>query len=166
MTLFARVGIPEEILTDCGAKLTSQLVEEMYRLLGVKAIHTSPYHPQTDGMVQRFHSTMKMMLRKTMEKFDNQWEKALPYILVAYWEVPNATTGFSPFEMLYSRQVRGPLDVLKETYSKRDGSRRTQPRRASSHMYSGYKRKAKEKTKAWYDQTPTPCQGWMTCWMD
>ena len=42
------------------------------------------------------------------------WDTLLPYILFAYREVPQATTGFSPFELVFGREVRGPLDVLKE----------------------------------------------------
>ena len=103
MTIFSRVGVPKEILSDCGANLTSKLIKEL-RLLGVQPIQSSPYHPQTDGMVERFHSTMKTMLRKILTKFDMQWDKALPYILFAYREVPTETTGFSPFEMLYGRK--------------------------------------------------------------
>ena len=44
------------------------------------------------------------------------WDRWLPYLLFAYREVPQASTGFSPFELLYGRQVRGPLDVLRETW--------------------------------------------------
>ena len=58
---------------------------------------------------------MRTMLRKILTKFDMQWDKALPYILFSYWEVPTETTSFSPFELLYGRKVRGSLDILKET---------------------------------------------------
>ena len=44
------------------------------------------------------------------------WDKLLPFVLFAYREVPQASTGFSPFELVYGRQVRGPLDILKETW--------------------------------------------------
>lgn len=84
LKFFSRVGIPREILTDCGANFTSKLMGELYNLLGVKAIKTSPYHPQTDGMVERFNQTMKAMLRKLTQKFDNQWDRALPYLMFAY----------------------------------------------------------------------------------
>ena len=63
--IFARMGIPKEILTDQGSNFMSQLLEEVYRLLYVKALRTSPYHPQTDGLVERFNKTLKEMLRKS-----------------------------------------------------------------------------------------------------
>ena len=114
--VFARVGIPSEILTDQGTNFMSKLLSEVYRLLSVKAIRTSPYHPQTDGLVERFNQTLKAMLRKVADDDGKVWDKLLPYILFAYREVPQASTGFSPFELVYGRAVRGPLDVLRETW--------------------------------------------------
>ena len=114
--VFARHGIPDEVLTDQGANFTSTLLGELYSLIGIKAIRTSPYHPQTDGLVERFNKTLKSMLRKVLEGEKRNWDKMLPYVLFAYREVPQATVGFSPFELLYGREVRGPLDVLKEEW--------------------------------------------------
>ena len=65
---------------------------------------------------------MKTMLRKTAKEEGKNWDKLLPYLLFAYREVPQASTGFSPFELLYGRQVRGPLDVLRETWESSDRS--------------------------------------------
>ena len=55
MILFNRTGIPEEILTDCGRNLISRLMTELYKLLGVKGIKTTSYHPASDGLVERFN---------------------------------------------------------------------------------------------------------------
>ena len=114
--VFSRVGVPKEILTDQGSNFTSQLLAEVYRLLHVQPIKTSPYHPQTDGLVERFNQTLKAMLRKTAWDKGKDWDKWVPYLLFAYREVPQSSTGFSPFELVYGRQVRGPLDILKETW--------------------------------------------------
>ena len=111
--MFARVGVPREILTDQGSNFTSQLLAEIYRLLHIKPIKTSPYHPQTDGLVERFNQTLKAMLRKAATDEGKDWDKWVPYLLFAYREVPQASTGFSPFELLYGRPVRGPLDILE-----------------------------------------------------
>ena len=57
------------------------------------------------------------MLRKTANEERKDWDRLLPYLLFAYSrEVPQASTGFSPFELLYAHHVRGPLDVLKESW--------------------------------------------------
>ena len=120
--MFSRVGIPNEILTDQGSNFMSQLLAELYRLLHIQPIRTSPYHPQTDGLVERFNQTLKSMLRKTATDAGKDWDKLIPYLLFAYREVPQASTGFSPFELLYGRPVRGPLDVLKESWEAKDRS--------------------------------------------
>ena len=114
--LFSRVGIPKEILTDQGTNFTSQLLAELYRLLNVHGIRTTPYYPQTDSLVERFNQTLKAMLQRTVTEEGIDWDKLIPYLLFAYHEVPQASTGFSPFELLYGRAVRGPLDVIKATW--------------------------------------------------
>ena len=116
LKFFARMGVPEEILTDQGTNFTSQLLAEVYRLLHIKPIRTTPYHPQTDSLVERFNNTLKAMLRKAADDEGKDWDRLLPYLLFAYREVPQASTGFSPFELVYGRHVRGPLDVLKESW--------------------------------------------------
>jgi len=55
------------------------------------------------------------MVRKVAKKDGKDWDRLLPYLLFAYRGVPQASTGFSPFELLYGQDVRGPLDVLRES---------------------------------------------------
>ena len=83
----------------------SQLLADVYKLMRVKSIRTSRYHPQTDGLVERFNQTLKAMLRKTATSEGKDWDKLIPYVLFTYREVPQASTGFLPFELLCSRTV-------------------------------------------------------------
>ena len=115
LKIFSRVGVPQEILTDRGTNFTSQLLVELYNMLHVQPIRTTPFHPQMDRLVERFNQTLKLMLKKTLVKEGKDWDKLLPYLLFAYREVPQASTGFSPFEFLYGHSVRGPLDILSES---------------------------------------------------
>ena len=117
VSLFSHMGVPDKILTDQGTNFMSSLLEEVYYLLHIKRIRTTPYHPQTDGLVERFNGTLKGMLRKFVSRNQKDWDQYLPYLLFAYREVPQETTGFSPFELLFGRRVRGPLDVLKEEWT-------------------------------------------------
>ena len=101
MKLFSRVGVTDqEILTYQGSHFNSQLLKEVYRMLKVQPIRTSPNHPDTDGLCER----------------PNNRNKLLPYLLFAYREVPQASTGFLPFGLLYGKEVRGPLDAVKEIW--------------------------------------------------
>lgn len=83
--------------------------------MGVKPIQTSPYHTQTDGLVESYNQTLKMMLKKVMIKEPKSWDQLLPLVLFSYQEVPQEATGFSPFELILGRDVH-PLDILKERW--------------------------------------------------
>ena len=79
-------------------------------------ICTSPYHLQTDSLVDRFKQTLKAMLRKAAQTEGKDCDKLIPFLLFSNWEVPQASTGFSPFELLYERAVCEPLDILHESW--------------------------------------------------
>ena len=126
VSLFSRVGIPEEILMDQGSNFMSVLLQEIYQLLSISRIRMSPYHPQTDGLVERFSGTLKAMMKKFTSKNKKDWDEHLPYLLFAYREAPQESTGFSPFELLYGRRVRGPLDVLREVWTEEEPEKTTE----------------------------------------
>ena len=93
----SRFGVPQEILTDQRANFTSKLLTQLYRMLHVHPIWTTPYHPQTDRLVERLNKTLKSMLRKAAISEDKNWDKMVPYLLFAYREVEQVSTDFSPF---------------------------------------------------------------------
>ena len=112
--VFSRVGIPREIMSDNGSQFKSDLMQEINRLLSVKAVHSTPYHAASNGCVERLNGTLKSMLKKACSEHPKDWDRCIPAILFAYREVPNDTLGFSPFELLYGKNVRGPLSILHE----------------------------------------------------
>ena len=83
------------------------------------------YHTQTDGLVERFNKTLKQMLKKAMDADGKNWDQLLPHVLFAVREVPQASTGFSPFELLYGRRPRGILDLAKEAWESQPSPHRT-----------------------------------------
>lgn len=62
-----------------------------------------------DGLVERLNKTLKSMLRNAASSEWKDWDKLVPYLLFAYREVEQASTGFSPLELRHGRSVRGPL---------------------------------------------------------
>ena len=97
---FSRVGFPREILTDQGTNFMSMLLKQVHQLLGIKGVSTTSYHPQTDGLTERFNQTLKQILCKFINVTGSDWDQWLPYLLFAYRDVPQASTGFSPFKLL------------------------------------------------------------------
>ena len=120
---FCRVGIPEELVSDQGSNFISNLMAQLYDQLGITKIQTSVYHPEANGLVERFNGTLKRMLKKFVRERVKNWDKFLPYLLFAYREVPCESTGYSPFELLYGQSVRGPLAVIKETWLEKHPSK-------------------------------------------
>ena len=115
--MFSRLGFPVEILSDQGSQFMSNVMNEVARLIRVKQLSTTPYHPICNGLLEHFHLTLKQMLMKVCVEKPKQWDRYLDAVLFAYREVPQESLGFSPFEMLYGRTVRGPMHILKELWS-------------------------------------------------
>ena len=132
--LFSRVGLPEEILTDQGSCFMSGVMKRLCQSLKVRQIKTSVYHPQTDGLVERFNQTLKHMLRKVVEVDGKNWDQLLPHVLFSIREVPQGSTGFSPFELVYGRRPRGMLDVAKEAWEQQPSPQRSVVERMHHRM--------------------------------
>ena len=115
--MFSRVGVPDEMLTDCGSQFTSEVMKEVARLLSLQQLTTSVYHPMCNGLIERVHTTLKQMLRRMCAERPKDWDRYLPALSFAIREVPQESLGFSPFELLYGRNVRGPMAILRELWS-------------------------------------------------
>ena len=117
LTVFYRMGFPETILSDNGSQFTSDIFKKVSTLLGIKICHSSVYHAMSNGCVERFNGTLKEMLRKVTFDRPLDWDTYLQAILFAYREVPHTTTGYSPFELMYGRKVRGPMSIVKSIWT-------------------------------------------------
>ena len=115
--IFSRVGFPKEILSDRGGQFTSEMMAEVCRLVSIKQLFTTAWHPMCNGLCEKMNGTLKSMLKRMCQERPKDWDRYLPAVLFAYREVPQASTGFSPFELLYGRTVRGPMQVLKELWT-------------------------------------------------
>ena len=99
--IFGRVGVPDEMLTDCGSQFTSEVMKEVARLLSLQQLTTSAFDAQCNGLVERSHETLKQMLQRMCAERQKDWDRYLPALLFAVREVPQDSLGFSPFELLY-----------------------------------------------------------------
>ena len=117
VSMFSRLGIPEEVLSDQGSQFMSEIMVEVSRLLSIKRLVSSPYHPICNGLCEKFNGVLKKMLKRLCEKKPKDWDRYIDAALFAYREAPQESTGFSPFELLYGRTVRGPVQILKELWT-------------------------------------------------
>ena len=115
MEIFSCYGVPKVLLTDQGSVFTSKLTKAMCRDFGIEKIQTSPYHPQSDGALERWHACLKGMLKRSQCNL-KLWDRELKYLLFAYRSTPHVVTGFSPFTLMFGRDVRGPLEILQEAW--------------------------------------------------
>ena len=115
--MFSRVGVPDEMLMDCGSQFTSEIMKEVARLLSLQQLTTSAFHAQCNGLVERSHATLKQMLQRMCAERPKDWDRYLPALLFAVREVPKESLGFSPFELLYGRNVPGPMAILRELWT-------------------------------------------------
>ncbi|BFZ03151.1 hypothetical protein BsWGS_06190 [Bradybaena similaris] len=120
LLIFSRVGFPNTILSDNGPQFVSQATKLVMNKLGIKQVFATPYHPQTNGTCERFNGTLKSMLGKVAFNNPSTWDTLLPAVLFAYREVPQDSTKFSPFEMLYGANPRGPLSIYREMLVNQD----------------------------------------------
>jgi len=114
ISIFDRVGISDEVLSDQGTQFTSKLMKKVGRLLSMKQLTTTPYHPQCNGLMERFNGTLKTMLKCMCSERPRDWDRYINALLFAYREAPRESLGFAPFEMLYGRSVKGPLRIPRQ----------------------------------------------------
>ena len=99
-------GAPTKLLSDRGANFTSALVEELCAAFGTQKCHTTAYHAQWNGQVERFHQMLFCMIGKLAHNKKAQWEQHLPELLQAYNSTRLAVTGFSLHYLMFGRRPR------------------------------------------------------------
>jgi transposase InsO family protein len=104
-------GWPNSLITDQGQTFLSHLMRELCALGGTKKIQTTPYHPQTNGQVERYNRTLISMLGKLEPKDKRDWKVVLPAMCHAYNSTKHSTTGFSPYYLMFGREPRLAVDV-------------------------------------------------------
>ena len=100
MKVFTEYGLPDIIHSDQGRNFESSILRQTLEAFGVAKSRTTAYHPQGDGMVERFNRSLLQMLRAYVQD-QADWECHLPLVLYAYRTAVHTSTGVSPFELMY-----------------------------------------------------------------
>lgn len=106
----SRFGSPRVLITDRGSQFTSSTWNDVGKILGIKLHHTTAYHPQSNGMVERLHRQLKDALKA--RSADQQWTKHLPHVLLGIRTAPRGTETdtWTPAELTYGQTLRLPGD--------------------------------------------------------
>lgn len=115
-SFFSTFGLPKTIQTDQGTNFMSRVFAQVMTKLKVKHIKSGPYHPESQGTLERFHQTLKSMLRKFCLETSKDCDEGLPLLLFAVRETPQESLGFSPCDLVFGHTMRGPLQLLKEKW--------------------------------------------------
>ncbi|KAL4132497.1 hypothetical protein QTP88_009636 [Uroleucon formosanum] len=94
-------GIPESIVTDCGTEFMSKIFKECCKLLKIEKMNTTPYHPQSNGGLERFHRTLAEYLRHYVNKNQTDWDEYVAFAIFVYNTTVHTTTNHQPYELVY-----------------------------------------------------------------
>lgn len=110
--MFCVYGFPERIHSDQGANFESELIAELLKLSGVSKSHTTAYHPMGNGGTERFNRTLGNMLRSLPLKQKEKWPQQIQTLTFVYNSTVHETTGYAPFQLMFGRIPRLPVDVM------------------------------------------------------
>lgn len=106
----ARFGVPTILTTDRGRQFESTLFDALSKLIGMQRNRTTAYHPQSNGLVERFHRQLKAALKC----HDDTWTEALPLVLLGIRNTVKLDIGATPSELVYGTTLRLPADLVEQ----------------------------------------------------
>jgi len=110
--IFLKWGLCYEVLTDLGLEFQNELLNELFRLLGVSRLKTSGYRPQTNGVCEVWHRTIHSMMAKVINDSQRDWPEWVPYITFCYNATEHSATGFSPYFVFTGRIPLWTVDLV------------------------------------------------------
>ena len=112
-------GTPLHLMTDNDLAFTSEVVQELCNLFGVKRVCTSAYHPQSNGVIEQQHQTVIKMISRLSQDEKANWPKYLPELIQAYIGMRSAIMDYSPHYLLFGYHPRFLIDLHFPTIQKR-----------------------------------------------
>ena len=100
------VGLPKSIQSDQGSNFMPGVFQQVMYMLGIhQYIKSSAYHPESQGAIERFHQTLKNMLKTYCHQTDKDWDEGVHFLLFAVRDSVQESLGFSPFELVFGYSV-------------------------------------------------------------
>ncbi|CAB0015814.1 unnamed protein product [Nesidiocoris tenuis] len=111
----SRFGTPITVVADRGRNFESSLFHQVSSLLGIEIRHTTSYHPQCNGLVERSHRSIKAALMSRLEDSRSDWYYELPIVLLGLRSVVKPDIGATPSELVYGTTLRLPGELLEKS---------------------------------------------------
>lgn len=110
-SIVLRHGAPRVLLSDRGKAFLSKVLDEVLQACNTVHKTTSTYHPQTNGLTERFHRTLSDMISMYLHPDHKNWDNILPFVTFAYNTAVQRSTGYSPFFLVYGRSASSVFDT-------------------------------------------------------
>jgi transposase InsO family protein len=147
--IVTRNGAGSTLITDQGRSFMSSVLQETCKILGVRTVQTTSYHPFGNGQVERFHRSLHTGLSHYINATNTNWDTLTPFFLMAYRATPNSGTGYSPFFLLHGRDMTLPgRENLKSQLPKGNFSPDRRLENLKSSLKMAYKLAAKAYQKS------------------
>jgi transposase InsO family protein len=145
-------GVPKTIVSDRGTQFTSRFWRSLHQALGTKLAFSTAYHPQTDGQTERVNQILEDMLRACVPAYGAKWEDCLPFKEFSYNNSYQASLQMAPFEALYGRKCRTPLNWSETGDSKIFGPDILQEAEEKVRMIHEHLKAAQSRQKSYADK--------------
>ena len=109
---FCHFSPPEQLQSNLDHQFESEVIKRISRSLHIEKIRTTPYHPQSNGLMECFKRTLESILATCVKEHPFQWEEHLKKGCFAYNSSIQAATGFSPYYLMFGRQAKLPIDLM------------------------------------------------------
>lgn len=113
---FSTFGLPRVVQSDQGSNFQSRLFKQILGTLNVRHVVSSAYHPESQGALERWHQTLKSMLKKHCHDNGTDWDESTPFVLFAARDAVQESLGFSPAQLVFGHTLRGPLHTLHDQF--------------------------------------------------
>src|SRR6187399_3688139 len=145
-------GVPKTIISDSGTQFVSRFWDHLQQALGTQLVFSTAYHPQTGGQTERVNQILEDMLRACVLTYGTSWEESLPYAEFSYNNSYQASLKMAPFEALYGRRCRTPLNWSETGDSRIFGPEMLLEAETKVKLIQDRLRAAQSRQKSYYDQ--------------
>jgi len=153
-------GLPQTLVTDCGTEFLSRIFKEVCQLLKIKKSSTTPYHPQSNGSLERSHRTLGEYLRSFVEKDHQNWDSYIPFAMFCHNSTVHSSTNFQPYQLVYGNEIVVPNSFMRDPdpqYNYEDYYFELKRQMQEAHQLARTKLlDSKHKSKQRYDKAVTP----------